>query len=324
MSSTSTVFSKILVLDSLAKDSETIKALCEDSALIAIRPQEGGAANVLSILGSNIDLGGIMLHENYGGPMAGVALARSINDLRPELPIFLRRDRQAGIAGLADTDAAMFRCAYTAADLSTLRASLDSSIFNRVYPTALVRGIAEITQASLGALLPHCDLVMETPYLVKDRIIFGEVFTLIGIETNWCRGYMMLQTGESDFLGLAMGDRDPGEALTFRDLNSILGEATNMIWGGFKSRYANHTGGANIASSVQVPIIINHQRRFISFGSEDPQLCLKYQFRDRKNPDAEPVYVYQRFVFNLNWSPEDMVESPAVESMFESGELELF
>jgi hypothetical protein len=112
-------------------------------------------------------------------------------------------------------------------------------------------------------------------------------------------------------------------SLAFRELNSLLGEATNMIWGGFKNRYVG-SESRPVDSLIQVPIIVNNEHRFISFGSEDPQLCMKYLIRDRDQPDLAPVSIYQRFIFNLSWSPEEMTECPPVESAFESGELEVF
>ncbi len=322
MNSNKQVVSKVLVLDDAGAHFDGLKAFYEECGLIGIRPQQMSAANVMVILKSNVDLGGIMLYENFGG--AGLALAREIHASRPELPIFLRRDAVASVAGLSEKDAGMFRCAYTLADLQHLRATLDSSIFSRVYPNDLVRGISEFTRTSLESLFPGCDIDIETPYLVKDRIIYGEVFTMIAIESNWCRGYMMFQTAEDAVLGLirrAAGGE--GEAWTFRELNNVLGELTNLVWGSFKNRYVGHSD-SNHSLQTQVPIIINHRSSFISFGSEDPQLCFKYVLRERNHPNAMPVPIFQRFVFNLNWSPEAFKENPSVESLVESGELELF
>ena len=45
-------------------------------------------------------------------------------------------------------------------------------------------------------MFPYAQVRSESPYVVHDRIIFGEVSTLIPIESSWCRGYMMLQTEE--------------------------------------------------------------------------------------------------------------------------------
>ncbi|MFA5170091.1 MAG: chemotaxis protein CheX [Sulfuriferula sp.] len=326
MSDKNTLISKILVLDDGAAHCENDKAFCEEHNLLGIKPQQGGMEAAMAILKSNVDLGGIMLYENYGNSVGmGLKLARKIHDSRPELPIFLRRDSVASVAGLDQRDAAMFRCAYTLNDLQVLRVTLNDSIFNRIYPNDLVRGIAEITSASLQALFSNCDIDVETPYLVKDSIIYGEVFTLIAIESNWCRGYMMLQAAEAavlSLIGRKAGNED--KVMTFRELNNVLGEVTNMVWGSFKNRYAGqHENGASLVQS-QVPIIINHQRRYISFGSEDSQLCLKYTLRERGNDSVEPVSIYQRFIFNLNWSPDEFKDNASVESLFDAGELELF
>ena len=37
---------------------------------------------------------------------------------------------------------------------------------------------------------------------MRDRIIFGEVFSLIPLESTWCRGYMMMQAEEQPILDL--------------------------------------------------------------------------------------------------------------------------
>jgi len=318
--------SKVLVLDDAATHVKSLKSFYNECGLVGIRPQRGDEDSVVALLKLNIDLGGIMLYENFGGIYDnGIALARKIHASRPELPIFLRRETVASVGGMAEQDAAMFRCAYTLADLQPLQVSLDASIFSRIYPNDLVRGITEFTSASLENLFRNCDVGIETPYLVKDRLIYGEVFTLIAIESNWCRGYMMLQASEEALLELIIrNEGGEDEPLTFRELNNVLGEATNLIWGSFKNRYTGPSNNGGGAMLTQVPIIINHHRKYISFGSEDPQLCLKYTLRLRSRPEVAPVPIYQRFVFNLNWSPDEFMENPSVDALVSSGELEMF
>ncbi|POA99453.1 chemotaxis protein CheX [Chromobacterium sinusclupearum] len=313
---------KMLVLDDGQTYSGSLKHFCRDNELICIRPQKAGADNVMAILRSNVDLGGIMLFEHYDGRKAGLELARQIHTARPELPIFLRREQTPSLAGLSERDALRFCCGYTLNDLHILSDALASSIFSRIYPNPLVRGITEMSRDALALLFPRCEVTVQAPFLaVKDRLVYGEMFTLIAIESSWCRGYMMLQAEESPLMALLEpeGDADPD----FRQLNAALGEATNLIWGSFKNRYAGN-GAQHPALLTQVPIIVNHQRRYISFGSEDPQLCIKYQLRDRDAADGYEVTLVQRFVFNLCWSPDEFQETPSVESLVESGELELF
>ena len=319
------VISKVLVLEESNTSSDPLKNFCEEANLVGIRPSQGRTSDVMTILRSNVDLGGILLYEKFGGSAEqGLELARQIHATRPELPIFLRRDSIASVAGLSGRDAAIFRGAFTLNDLHQLRASLDASIFSRVYPNDLVRGITDISRTALQHLFRDCDISLETPYLVKDRFIYGEVFSMISIESHWCRGYMMLQAEEDTMLAMmqkALPGLDAGA--NFRELNNVLGEATNLIWGGFKNRFVtrdHHESGP----ATQVPILINHQRRYISFGSDDPQLCIKYTLALPGNEDVSPVAVHQRFVFNMSWSPDDFRENTSIDAFVSSGELELF
>lgn len=314
--------SKMLVLDD-GPGHERLRRFCEEHGLVGIKPQFSEAFNVMLILNANVDLGGILLYERFNGE--GIDLAREIRAARPELPIFLRRDAHASFDGLSHADAAMFRCAYTFEDIDPLRMMLDLAIFSRVYPNQLVRGITDMTLAALQTLFRGCDIVIDAPRLVKDRMMYGEVFSLIALETHWCRGYMMLQAPSRALLEIVRrrAEGDP-EAITFREINNILGETTNLVWGAFKNRYVSHDATRNALSQTQVPIIVNHEEKYISFGSDDPQLCLKYRLIDRSVADAEPVTLLQRFIFNLNWTPEDFAENAAIDSLFESGELEMF
>lgn len=105
------VASKMLVLDDAGTYVNSLKAFCEECALLGIRPNVAGNGDVMAVLRANVDLGGILLYENYGGrPGNGLVMAREIHALRPELPIFLRRDAVSSVAGLGERDAAMFRC----------------------------------------------------------------------------------------------------------------------------------------------------------------------------------------------------------------------
>ncbi len=319
MTDVTVLMSKVLVLDDASEHFERLKSFCDECRLVGIKPHQGDEGSVMAILKSNVDLGGILLHEGYGGDGQGMVLAKAIHAARPELPIFLRRDGAADLAEVSGSDSGIFCSVFSMADLDQLKAALESSIFSRVYPTDLVRGITEMTLSSLRTLFKDCEVEVEAPYLVKDRIIYGEVFSMIAIESNWCRGYMMLQTEEARLLKLLGGDEED-----FRQINSVLGEATNLVWGSFKNRYVGDQDNSSGLSQTQVPIIINHQRRYISFGSEDPQLCLKYNVKLSGASDAQTVPIFQRFVFNLSWSPDQYSENPSVESLVDSGELELF
>ena len=317
--------SKVLVLDNDPGCHERIKAFCERNDLVGLKVLD---EDVLSVLKSNVDLGAILLAESYTDKeTGGFALARLIHQLRPELPIFLRRESTDSMDDLSDTDRNSFSACYTIDTIESLRTPIDECIFCLIYPNALVRGITELTKTALESQFKELRVEMATPYIVRDRIIFGEIFTLIPIESNWCRGYLMLQTEEEALMALIADDKthiNAQEGGDFRDVNNVLGEITNLVWGSFKNRFVSHS--ASLSAHVsQVPLIINHQHRYISFGSEKPQLCFKYTLHNDTGSSPRPLTIYQRFIFNLNWNPEEFAENEAsVEDLFESGELELF
>lgn len=319
--------SKVLVLDDSKACHEQIKAFCESSRLIGVKTQTD---KVMSLLKSNVDLGCIFLSETFDGKAdGGLRLGREIHEVRPDLPIFLRREHSSSLKGLSEQDQRNFSAAFTMQRISDLKSAIDECIFSLAYPNALVRGITEMTKAALESQFKGLSTAIETPYIVRDRLIFGEIYTLIPIEGSWCRGYMTLQAEEAALMKLVQSDKthfSPDSADDFRNLNGVLGEITNLIWGSFKNRYitAAPDGKASFYLS-QVPIVINHRHRYISFGSENPQLCFQYTLKDRLDEHAKPVSIYQRFVFNLNWSPEDFSENEvSVDELFHSGELELF
>jgi len=318
------IVSKVLVLDIDAACIDSIKAFCDDNDLVGLKVQPD---NVMAVLRSNLDLGAILLSENYANNIqGGTVLARKIRAVRPELPIFLRRETTDNLDDIQERDQNLFSIAYTIGSISKLQTALAEFIFSRSYPNALVRGISEIAIPALESQFKSMRVEVEAPYLVRDRLIFGEIFTLIPLESSWCRGYMMLQTEEAALMHMVKAKRTfvhPEAAYDFRNLNSLLGEITNLIWGAIKNRYLSSVRDGAYLS--QVPIVINNLHRYISFGSENPQLCFKYTISDPNDETILPLVLQQKFVFNLSWSPEDFSENvTSVDDLVSSGELEFF
>ena len=314
------LISKVLVLDESQEHTQEIKRFCEENNLVALKVQKD---RVMHVLQSNIDLGAILYSENYGDtPEENIEIALRIHAIRPELPIIIRREHHATLDDLSEKVSKPFCAAYVANDMAGLRKVIDEYIFCLVYPNALVRGISEISESVLSSQLRALKISVGTPYIVRDRVIFGEVFSLIPLESSWCRGYMMLQTEEEPILEILdrYSPSDPGA--NFRTVNSLLGEITNLIWGSFKNRFIGDAI-ATASNSIQVPLVVNHKHKYISFGTENPQLCFLYTLEDEAS--GRKVLLYQRFVFNLNWSPEEFNEiANDAEALVDSGELELF
>jgi hypothetical protein len=310
--------SKVLVLDNSAEHAPLIKGFCDQNSLVPLRVRDG---SVMSVLRTNIDLGGILYSDTYGGsPEETAEIAAQIHAARPELPIIIRRNGAATLDDLPEQARRLYCAAYAASDMSALRKVLDEYIFCLIYPNALLRGIGEITEKVLTTQYKELRIEMDTPYIVRDRVIFGELLSLIQLESAWCRGYMMLQTEEAPFMQLL--GRETGTVVDFREVNDLLSETTNLIWGAFKNRYIGDSR-AVAATQVQVPLLVNHKHKYISFGSQNPQLCFCFNLSDEK--DECRTQLYARFIFNLSWSPDDFREVPQdIAGLVDSGELELF
>lgn len=297
-----------------------IKHFCEQNNLIAVKSQ---TSNIMDILSSNVDLGAVFLAEDsQDDGLKGLALCAKVHAIRPELPIIYR---SADTTKLDHDQTRNLICkSYTIDTIEEIRKTIDEHIFNKHYPNELIRGIKEITTASLSHVFSKTDVETSFPYLIKDRIIYGELFSLIPLESSWCRGYMMLQTDQKHITDLVKPGiiREQSER-DFRVINDILSEVTNMIWGGIKNRYISDRD-QNQHFATQVPIIVNHENKYITFGTDTPQLCFQYILRNHDDPLMD-VTILQKFVFNLNWTPEKFCENqPTVDDLIQSGDLEFF
>ncbi len=321
MNDTNKPVSKVLVLEHCPESLEILRQFCDTQGLIGVKVNPD---HVMKVLASTLDLGAILLSEGYAGGLdKTLELGRYIRTTRPELPLFIRQENAAvlpekpGLSQLATT-------LYTRTDLKPLQDALDKYLFTLLYPDSLITGIAELSLAALAHQFPQYKASNSVPYVVRDRIIFGEVFTLIPLESSWFKGYMLLQTEEASILSLAPRDASASvqDKTNFRLVNNLLSEITNLIWGAFKNRYIPvDDPGCN--AMAQVPIVINHAHHYISFGSDHPHLCFQYSL---SNDEGTVLARFQQwFIFNLNWSPDQYREIPEnMAEMVESGELELF
>ncbi len=331
---TTKIVSKVLVHESDPAALELLKTICSDNNLVGLKVCTGDhsvglkdASNELDdVLKSNVDLGAVFLSESVDlNGVSGLELCDKIRRSRPELPIFLRRETRSDSEDLPASAAKAIAGCYQTSEPELLTQLVNDYICSMYYPVELAQGVEEISKEAFGNVIGGTRVKCELPYLVKDQIIYGELFSLIPLESDWCRGYMMLQTTESEIMDLIRSGSThiKSNRPDSKDSNSILNEITNMIWGGIKSRYFSSGDSPSDAHRTQVPIIVNHSQKHISFGSTEPQLCFKYTLNDLEN--YPEVTIYQRLIFNLSWDPDKFAESDkALEDLVEGGELEFF
>ena len=320
------IVSHVLVYDVSAYALDKIKDFCDKNSLIGLRTQSDSMNDVLE---SNVHLGAVFLCEDLDETgKSGIEIAVEIHQRRPELPIFIRRTEVKDLHDLPKELQTIFAGAYHNDTFDTLKKLIDRYLFSLHYPEELVSGIKEMSLEVLHSSFKDMEVFCDTPYIVKDKIIYGELFSLMPIEASWCRGYMMLQTEERSMMDAIRAEKTQLSPIDpdFREVNTMLSEISNMAWGGFKSRFASgeEENQEDLSHRIQVPIIINHSHKYISFGSDEPQLCYRYTLVD---PDGRlaPVSLYQKFVFSLSWSPEKFkVNQQQVDDLVDNGALELF
>ena len=325
MSDMPEVRSKILFFENEDTHIERLKQFFPNNQLIGLRARS--YSGVLEVIQKNVALGAVLLCESDDPD--GISFgetALEIHKIRPELPIFLRRETVEGLEDLGYALDSAIAAAYRGADTETLNELFATHLFSVKYPDSMIRGIEKVTEEALQMVFHNVEIFTCVPYLIKDSLIFGQLFTMIPLESSWCRGYMLLQIEKSQLTHLIQQGRTPFSSgdTGAAELNGLLGEMTNMIWGRFKSHFFANDRLDKNAKSSQVPVIVDQDSSYISFGTNNPQLCFRYVIHD-KSDAFDPVSIYQKFIFHLDWTPENYQEpSESVENLVELGEIELF
>ena len=315
--------SKVVVVE---HDKDKLGALKQFIESCNLDGYQASRNTVSSVLKRNVDLGAIFLPYSVGHESGDMELALAIHMSRAELPIFLRVESHAAADNIPVELSNAVTGIYVHSEFERLKELVDTFLFNRHYPNAFVTSVKEFTLSAFQAAFKGLHAEVDPPYIVKDKIIYGELFSLLPLESTWCRGYMTLQSEEDNVRQAIAARKTQMHAIepNFHHVNELLAELANMIRGGFKTRYGSGAVDLQGHVRVEVPIIINYAHKYISFGTDAPQLCFKITLTD---PDGKlrPVVMYEKFIFSLDWSPEKYAESnQSVNELVSSGELELF
>ncbi len=327
MLQTPSISSKILVFEKGQANLELLKKLFQTY---------GGLKDIQStsyrefndLLAKNLDLGGIFLGDYYEEEKDEMfAVIHLLQLQRPELPIFIRSENPARFDDLGPTikQNLVF---YQQIHESELNELIDKYILNMSYPTPFISGIQDITQEIISSILPidgkEIQLFCRTPFLIRDRFLESDLFSLIRINSDWCNGYMLTEVIEQN-LKKHFNDL-PGagtQLFSLHGVNDVLSEITNMVWGSIKGRFMECEelfSPGNV--HIQIPIVVNGNH--ISFGGIYPQLCFRYVIFDQKQ-EQPLLELAQRFIFNITWSPQAFQEQLEYSTEIQdTGEVELF
>lgn len=298
-----TVVSYILVHDTNLDAGESIQEFCKDNQLIRLREHD---TDIIEMLHRSINLGAIFLSEESeykGGD--GIDLGCKIHKLRPEVPIFLRTSTIKAKQDLAENIRHCFAGVYHLDEMSELQELIKTHIFSDDYPNFLMKAIQTLSTEVIESQLINMTVTVDSPSLVNDRLIHGNLQSIIPLESSWCKGHMMIQVDQEQLADLInSGKTLMGEEglVGFRDINAWLSEMTNLIWGVIKSRVLSQINADQPISEVQLPIITNHKESYITFGTDKPHISVKYTFSDNSGELAD-IVLYQKLIFSITWAP---------------------
>ncbi len=323
MSKKESLSSNLLIYAQNQESSNVLKQFCHDNKLTALRPSD---INALGVLDGNTGLGAIIIdHDISINNLSNEATVRVIHEKRPELPIYYLRQANSAAEDLPASLTNLIAGSFAVSNLDELKSHLDESIFSNYYPAPFIKGIQEISVNAFSSVIQDCRITSDAPYLIKDSVIYGELLSLIPIESDWCRGFLMLQTTRKEMGELIKNNRTAidGDNVNFREIKELLNELTNLIWGNMKSKFFQQESEQANVTLTQVPIIIDHFEKNINFGTTEPQLCFQYHVTDDEK--CINVSILQKFVFNLNWNPALFKEAEEdLDGLIDKGELELF
>ena len=318
-----TLTSQVLIFDNNPQSLGFLVKVCHETSLTLLKAKDVS----LSILDANIDLGAIFIsHDSL--QKGDNAFINKISESKRDIPIFIGLPKGTNEVTVKLPDKLSITCFYSEDKREEFLDNIRKYIFSRYYPSQITHAISTSTLNVFSSYFKGCKINSHLPYLVMDHYVYGDVLTMVPIKTNWCSGYMMLQVQQNDLLRWLTKDTTglkTIEEVNFRDINELLKEATNQVWGRVrKDLFHNNYEPLNSDVDIQVPIITNHIHHYMSFGSEAPQLSIQYDISD-EDDTFDSFSIKQKFVFNVQWIPEEYKPKDSdIDTFLESGELELF
>ena len=136
---------------------------------------------------------------------------------------------------------------------------------------------------------------------------------------------MMLESEEECISSLVRANRinspgNLGELSDYQRIHTTMSELTNSVWGKLKVCFLTYAT-KTLTYRSEVPCVINYKRNFLTFGSDEPTLCFRYEISDW-DKELSPVYIHQKFAFHLKWAPEKRQQDPEkIQGLINSGKL---
>lgn len=309
---------KVLVAEDDPLKRELIFNFCAAQRLIPVTVD-----NIVDMLRESHDIGGVFLGQSAGSSVDQyLELAKNIRQIQYCIPIFFRTDNH----NCHNEWQQDFSLIYQIDNTLELEEFIKSNIFSYDYPARMLHDMEAMTKDALSSCLNGAKVNCSSPYMVIDGRIPSELFGIISLETEWCRGHMMLQAERQNTLRwIEMGHTIQAcDDLSKYNLDSFLSEVINMIWGAFRYYYESEAARTvDLTCRPQIPLIIEYANHRAFYGVENYELCFRYTVESDNN-DLPELSFLQKLNFNLAFDLAKYQDPPMEYSSDDSGSIDEF
>lgn len=312
----------ILVYDTDDDALNLIKAIAAEGNIVV--PKKS-AIDILTLIQNTdldaTDICAIFLTEDQDeNGLCGFDIAKEIHRARSNVPIFMRLRNGGSINDLNISQRQLIAGCYCTSEPEQLKNYTDKFLYGFYFPTKLVDIFTSAGTSVLNSTFKGCEVREAKPFLVYDHFINTEYTSILPVQFSFGNGVLTLLIKEDDAVALI----DNGHTSLNKDqvnndhLNQLISEVMNLYWGKVRRSAEVTYGSEQERSPVNIPIVVNHKKKYINFGNNTPQLCFRYVLlRDASTLD--PIIVEFKMMFNSVLRPKDFPEKVTSENIIEDG-----
>lgn len=318
----------ILVYDTDDEALRLIKSIAAEGNVVVPKKE---AVDIITII-QNADLNTtdicaiFLTEEKDENGLSGFTIAKKIHKTHNNIPIFMRLKNGRNINELKTEDRKIIAGSYSNSTPEELKNYTEKFLYGFYFPTRLVDIFTKAGTEILNSTFKGCEIKEAKPFLVYDHFITTEYTCILPVQFSFGNGVLTLlvKGGAAQSL-IENGHTALNKDQTSNDhLNQLISEVMNLFWGNARLSSERIYGCVYDRSPINIPIVVNHEKNYISFGNNTPQLCFRYVLLS--DPSIiEPIIIEFKVMFNSVLRAKDFPEHKSQDIICDdSGFFEVF
>lgn len=304
------VGSNILVYDRNESAIALIKQIAKDSNLISPPKEAWDILNHVRHLNfGESDVCAVFLSEEKDeNGFSGFEVAKVIQRVRSCIPIFMRLEEGRSINDLDMDQKSLIVGCYTTSEPEQLEKYAKRFIYGFYFPHALVDIFVRSGKEVLTSTFKGCEVRESKPFLAYDHYINTEYTSLLPVQFGFGNGILAFLMKDEDAAVLIGNGHTPllSEQTQDKHVNQLVSEILNLFWGRVRLASENIYRESETRKLVNIPMVVNHKKNYINFGSMTPQLCFRFiLIRDVSIP--EPYVLEFKIMFSSTLQADNFV-----------------